>query len=145
MSDVDSGLLAIEIGADDYADAAAQDTPAVSRTYQSEADFQAQKASYSAKIDGGNTYRDLITAVPILARNVDDEASQNGSPNAHSSVKLTKKDVQLLGYAVGALYYERQYASVLDLCQRVRTRCEFDEKTKESLERWTRRCQERIS
>lgn len=142
----DDGLLAIEVDADDYAETAAGDAPAVSRTYQSEADFQTQKAIYSAKIDGGNTYRDLVAAVPVLD-NISHGTTKNGLKigNGDSSkVKLSKKDFQLLGYAVGELYYDKRYEEILKLCDRVRVYCEIDEKTRESLDRWTERCRARM-
>ena len=144
MATDENGLLAIEVNADDYAETAVGDAPIVSRTYQSEAAFQAQKATYTAKTDGENTYRDLIAAIPILGSN------SSGSPgcifqNGDSKVKLSKKGAQLLGYAVGELYYNKEYTKILDLCRRVNQSCEFDSRTAESLSRWTRRCHERLS
>ena len=145
MAEHENGLLAIDVDADDYAEAAAGDTPSVSRTYQSEADFQAVKAGYSAKIDGGNSYRGLIAAVPILADDKTKDAEEDGVLNGNAGVRMSKKDVQLLGYAVGEMYFDRQYGRVIELCERVRGRCEVDGKTMESLERWERRCRERMS
>lgn len=144
MADQEDGLLAIEIDADDYAEATAGDLPSVSRTYQSETDFQVQKASYSAKIDYGNTYQDLIKAIPILNSEATSEG-RNESTNGHSKVKLSKKDAQLLGYAVGELYYDKEYTKIVGLCERVQHFCDVDEKTAESLTRWAKRCQERMS
>lgn len=133
----DSGLLAIEVDADEYAETAAGDTPAVPRTYQSEADFQAIKPAYTAKMHGepgGSTLDDLIKAVPALR------------PGAGSGekVKLSKKDAQLLGYAVGELYFNRRYGEVVALCGRVKEACEVDNKVDESLGRWVGRCMERM-
>lgn len=145
MADQENSLLAIEVDADNYAETAAGDVPSVSRTYQSEADFQAQKATYTAKIDGGKTYQDLITAVPILEQDKIDSDSRSGPQNGHLKVKLSKKDVQLLGYAVGELYYDKEYRRIVDLCERIARFCDTDEKTEESLRRWTRRCHERLS
>lgn len=138
----DPGLLAIEVDADDYAETAAGDTPTVPRTYQSEGDFQTIKAGYSAKIDGvegRGTYEDLVAAVPVLGRGVDGDAVRNGT----EKVKLGKKDVQLLGYAVGEMYFERRYEEVASLCEKVQGRCEVDAKTGEAMERWVGRCRER--
>lgn len=138
----DSGLLAIEVDADDYAETAAGDTPTVPRTYQSEADFQAIRAKYSAKIDGAagsSTYDDLISAVPVLAA-----GSEGQSNGAGGKVKMGKKEVQWLGYAVGEMYLERRYGEVVALCERVRARCEVDAKLGESLGRWEGRCRERM-
>ncbi|KAK3050485.1 hypothetical protein LTR09_008396 [Extremus antarcticus] len=141
MADEDNDVFAIEVDADNYGEAAAADTPAVSRTHQSEAAFQAVKSSYTAKIDGGTTYQDFIAAVPVLTN--PDEVSESVT-NGHSKVKLGKRDSQLLGYAVGELYYDKDYAGVVELCQRVKDRCEFDVKTAEALERWCGRCRERM-
>lgn len=129
----DSGLFAIEVDADDYAETAAGDAPAVPRTYQSEADFQRIKTTYAAKIDGvpgRSTYDDLLAAVPVLDRS----SSWSGE-----RARLGKKDAQLLGYAVGELYFDRRYADVVMLCERVREVCDVDAKTEEAMARWTER------
>ena len=112
MSDQDDGLLAIEVDADDYAETAAGDAPTVSRTYQSEEDFQIQKASYNAKLDGNNTYRDLISAVPVLDNRAGELQNGLGFTDGESKVRLSKKDFQLLGYAVAELYYDKQYEKI---------------------------------
>lgn len=140
----DSGLLAIEVDADDDAETAAGDTPSVSRTYQSEESFQAIKTNYTAKHDGGTTYQDLISAVPVLDfRNTPEtQAAANGDEVA--KVKLSKRDFQLLGYAVGEMYLDKDYEGILHMCGRVREKCEVDAKVAESLERWERRCRGRI-
>ena len=145
MSDHEDGLLAIEVDADDYAETAAGDPPSVSRTYQSEGDFKAIKATYTAKIDGGKTYEDLIAAVPVLASDLTMAKDNDISTNGHSSVKLSKKDVQLLGYAVGEMYFDKEFMRAIELCERVKLSCEVDGKTTESLNRWESRCQERLS
>lgn len=151
MADHGNDLFAIDVDADDYAENAAGDTPSVSRTYQSEADFQAVKAAYQAKVDGGNAYLDLIAAVPVLdhGRSDVDGNGANGVNGAGVSeltakVRLGKRDLQLLSYAVGELYYDKLYARLLELCGRVRARCEIDGKIVESLERWGQRCKERL-
>lgn len=141
----DGGLLAIEVDTDDYAEIAGGDVPAQARTYQSEADFCAIKASYTAKIDGGNTHKDLIAAVPVLLNEADDTSRPNGVTKGHTRIKLTKKDAQLLGYAVGELYFDNDYAKCVELCQRAQICCDVDEKFAESLSRWMRRCNERLS
>ena len=142
MADQDNSLFAIEVDADDYADAVAEDTPSVSRTYQSEKDFQDVKARYSAKIDGGNSYEDLIAAVPVLDQTASGLADGRNTFNAKT--KLSKKHIQLLGYAVGELYYDKEFKRAIEQCQRVRSSCEVDRKTEDSLERWIVRCEERF-
>ncbi|CAK3869145.1 Hypothetical predicted protein [Lecanosticta acicola] len=113
----DGGLLAIDVDTDDYAETAAGDTPStVDRTFQSEADFQKQKAGYTAKVQNGNNLAELYRAVPALQE------------DSGEKIRLGKKEVMLLGYAVGEMYYEREYGPILRLCERVEdnsilTRC----------------------
>lgn len=141
MADAADDLFAIAVDADDDAETTAGDAPCVSRTYQSEDDFQAQKAGYSAKIDNGNNYQVLLGAVPHLTA-VDD--GSNGT-KCKTKARLSKKDVQLLGYAVGEMYYDKEYKKVVELCVKVREVCQIDEKTSEGLQRWIKRCEERLS
>ena len=104
-----------------------------------------QKATYTAKIDGGNTYRDLIQAVPVLERRNGDSENNALLANGHSKVKLSKKNVQLLGYAIDELYYDKEYVRIVELCERVFRHCDVDEKTADSLRRWTKQSRERTS
>ena len=126
--------LDVDVDADNYAEAAAEDV--TDRTFQSEEDFQKQKAGYSAKVDQGDHYEELIKVVPALG----EEGEFDGR------VKLQKKEVMLLGYAVGEMYYEQRYEEILELCGRVRERCWIDKDRKlgESLGRWERRCKGRL-
>ena len=144
MADEADGLLAIEVDADDYAETAAGDAPDVPRTFQSEADFQAQKSSYSAKFDNGNNYEALLKTVPVLRLDAGRDGDDSAMANGVTKVKLSKKDVQLLGYAVGEMYYDKQYTQVVELCERVGRVCDLDGKMAESVERWTRRCEKRM-
>ena len=123
MSDPsDSDLLAISIDADNSTETSTNNTPPISRTFQSEADFQSIKSTYTAKIDGpGTAYKDLIKAVPAL----DTENTANTTnTDALTIPTLNKKHIQVLGYAVGELYYSKRYREIIDLCQRVRRRCD---------------------
>lgn len=141
----ENGLLAIEVDADDYAETAASDAPAVSRTHQSEADFEAIKGTYEAKQDGGKTYQDLIATVPAFGYDATNGThASTASKGEMTRVRLSKKDFQLLGYAVGELYLDKEYGRILQLCWRVRERCEVDPKAGESLERWERKCRGRL-
>lgn len=145
MAESENGLLAIEVDADDYAETAAGDAPSVSRTYQSEADFQAIKATYQAKQDGGTTYQDLISAVPVLSLNNVNRLDGHVNGDYNPRFKLSKKDFQLLTYAVGEMYFDKKYETIVGLCGRVRERCELDVKIGESLERWEQRSRQRIN
>lgn len=138
-------LFSISVDADDYAEAAAGDAPSVvDRTFQSEEDFQKQKASYSAKVHQGNLLEELVSVVPDL------EFRGQDTQRDGEKVKLGKKEIQLLGYVVGEMYYDRKYGEILELCERVKGICEVEggerekKRLEESLERWEGRCRERF-
>lgn len=142
-------LFSISVDADDYAEAAAGDAPSVvDRTFQSEENFQKQKASYSAKVHQGNLLEELVSAIPELEFR---EKQGGGNAGVESrNVKLGKKDVQLLGYVVGEMYYDRKYEEISELCGRVRGVCEVEggerekRRLEESLERWEGRSRQRL-
>ena len=148
--DYNDGLLAIEVDTDDYAETAAGDTPSVPRTFQSEADYQAQKAAYHAKIDTGNNLETLYQAVPYLrplaldVKEDQDDAEGDEARELKKRITLGKKDVMLLGYAVGEMYYEKRYQEIVDLCERVQEVGLVDAKLGESLERWKGKCRVRM-
>lgn len=135
MAEADNSLFAIEVDTDDYAETAAGDTPSVPRTYQSEADFAAIKASYTAKQDKGDLYAELLQNVPEL----NDSVLAAGS----DSRKLDKREQLLLGYVAGELYYDREYAEIRKLCERVREACLVDVKLGDNLARWMERAKAR--
>ncbi|SMY29315.1 unnamed protein product [Zymoseptoria tritici ST99CH_1A5] len=152
MAEVESNdLFAIDVDPDNYAETAAHDNLAPeSRTFQSEEAFQAQKASYSAKIDTGDHYSELMKTVPALAPSNGElsrgaeSASVEEQNLKEEKFKLGKRDVMLLGYAVGEMYYDGKYAEVVELCGRVEGRCLVDKKMAESLRRWRERCEVRM-
>lgn len=206
VHDDDNALFAIEVDmVNDYAGTAAADsttnhqiddaattttTPQpqpVSRTFQSETAFQAQKHAYRAKIDHhhqGNLEAELVRLVPALGRrngefwdleggnttmtaaaaaggrghgdgdgdgdgngNADGEETEDGKGEdgkEGGKVKLSKKEVQLLGYTVGAMYFEKRFQEFITLCERVLIVCELDAKTRVGVEKWIQRSQERI-
>jgi len=135
MAESENPLFDIGVDADDYAEAAAEDAPAVDRTYQSEADFLAVKAAYSARQDGGDLYSELLRAVPHLAQ---DAAIADLKP------KLDKRVQMLLGYAVGELYYDGDFAGVVRLCDRVLETCTVDKRLVPGLERSRERARGRV-
>ena len=135
MAESENPLFDIGVDADDYAEAAAEDAPAVDRTYQSEADFIAVKAAYSARQDGGDLYSELMRAVPHLAQ---DTASDDPKP------KLDKRVQMLLGYAIGELYYDGEFARVVRLCDAVLETCTVDKRLVPGLERSRERARARI-
>nr|POE85465.1 hypothetical protein CFP56_43781 [Quercus suber] len=137
---VHGALLSIDVDTDDYAETAASDTPTVSRTYQSEDSFQAEKLSYTAKIQGepGTTYRQLMGALPGVSRILESRDAE--STRLTTKANLSKKDAHLLGYVVGELYYDRDFQRVLRLCEAVRAVCDVDKKSERNLDRWKARC-----
>ena len=135
MTESENPLFDIGVDADDYAEAAAEDAPAVDRTFQSEADFLAVKAAYSARQDGGDLYAELMRAVPHLA---EDTAIPDPKP------KLDKRVQMLLGYAVGELYYDGDFAGVVRLCDRVLKTCTVDKRLVPGLERSRERARGRV-
>lgn len=132
-------LFAIGVGVDNYAETAASDAPNVSRTFQSEEAFQKIKASYTAKIDTGNNYQTLLKAVPVLQT-----SSSGPQDDGVTKTKLGIKDKNLLGYAVGEMYYDRKFQEVIDLCQRVEMMCAVDAKLGESLKKWKGMCEAKM-
>lgn len=135
MAESENPLFDIGVDADDYAEAAAEDAPAVDRTFQSEADFLAVKAAYSARQDGGDLYAELMRAVPHLA---EDAAIPDPKP------KLDKRVQMLLGYVVGELYYDGDFAGVVRLCDRVLETCVVDKRLVPGLERSRERARGRV-
>ena len=126
MAESENPLFDIGVDADDYAEAAAEDAPTVDRTHQSEADFLAVKAAYSARQDGGDLYSELMRSVPHLAQ---DTASEGTKP------KLDKRVQMLLGYAIGELYYDGEFARIVQLCDAVLETCTVDKRLVPGLER----------
>ncbi|KAK5112193.1 hypothetical protein LTR85_011626 [Meristemomyces frigidus] len=144
MAEYADGLFAIEVDTDDYAKTAAGDTPSVPRTFQSEADFQTQKSSYAAKVDVGDNYHQLLKAVPLLGQDGQPNLEDGEATAGTAQPKLSKKDLQLLGYAVGELYYDKEYAKIIELCSQVADVCQVDAKTLGSLRKWAGRCEGRV-
>ncbi|KAK3067804.1 hypothetical protein LTR53_015097 [Teratosphaeriaceae sp. CCFEE 6253] len=143
MAEPLDGLFAIEVDADDYAETAAADTPVVSRTHQSEADFQAQRDAYSAHDSNSSNYELLLRAVPSLQTACNNASLiERADSDPARLTRLDKKTRQLLGYAVGELYYDGQYDNLMLLCKRVRSVCETDAKLSESLRTWMLRWHE---
>jgi hypothetical protein len=154
MAEPENSLFDIEVDADDYADAAAEDTPVVDRTHQSEADFLKVKETYQARQDGsrGALYSELLEAVPSLAAadagaSLSKEDVNGGDVNgdAAKKVKLDKRSQLLLGYVVGELWYDGEFAEVERLCGRVEEVCELDARVAPGVKRWRERAEGRLA
>lgn len=131
MAEDEPDIFTIAIDADDYAEAAAGDVPSVDRTYQSEEDFARVKASYVAKHYDGNLQEELLKQVPAI------RTGETGS------IQLDKRQQQLVGYAMGELYYDREYAAILKLLDHIEAACQLDDKLIASMKRWRQRCIDR--
>ncbi|KAF1820391.1 uncharacterized protein K489DRAFT_372888 [Dissoconium aciculare CBS 342.82] len=169
-SNDEDGNPDVSVDADDYAETAAGDVPsdANSRTYQSEEAFQREMAGYVAKVDDGNMLAALIKAVPCLAvdelsshhvengegtrngeckdanhpaRNLEDDMNGEGRL---MKIKLSKREIQLLGYTAGELYFLKEFSKLRSLCRVVSAECEVDTKLQSSLKKWEERCQRRV-
>ncbi|KAM0689629.1 hypothetical protein Q7P36_010500 [Cladosporium allicinum] len=127
MAEPENSLFDIEVDADDYADAAAEDNPAaaaVDRTHQSEADFLKVKENYEARQDGsrGSLYEELLGAVPSLSADAGASSQEDVKTNGDAETKKAKLDKRsqlLLGYVVGELWYDGEFKEVERLCGRV--------------------------
>jgi hypothetical protein len=153
MAEPENSLFDIEVDADDYADAAAEDTPVVDRTHQSEADFLKVKETYQARQDGsrGALYSELLEAVPSLAAadagaSLSKEDVNGGDVNgdAANKVKLDKRSQLLLGYVVGELWYDGEFEEVERLCGRLEEVCELDARVAPGVRRWRERAEVRL-
>jgi hypothetical protein len=61
----------------------------------------------------------------------------NGDETGGSSkYKLSKREIQLLGYAAGELYFRREWSRLSALCRAVEEKCEVDAKLHASLVKW---------
>jgi hypothetical protein len=164
MAEPENSLFDIEVDADDYADAAAEDTPVVDRTHQSEADFLKVKETYQARQDGsrGALYSELLEAVPSLAAadagaslskedvvdgDVKVEGNGDGGINGggEKKVKLDKRSQLLLGYVVGELWYDGEFKEVERLCGRLEEVCELDARVAPGVKRWRERAEGRLA
>lgn len=144
MAHSDFALWAVEVDPDAYAETAAGDLPSLPRTFQSEQDYQAVRASYMAKQEVGSSYADLLHAIPELRYSTAEKQIHENDANERKKPKLGKKEQQLLGYAVGELYLSRQFAEITDLCRRFQSQFEIDAKFAASLDRWLRNCEHRM-
>ncbi|KAL9097348.1 MAG: hypothetical protein Q9165_000775 [Trypethelium subeluteriae] len=111
------------------------------RDYQSEADFQAVKASYRPKIENGELYKSL--SLP---------SSTTSSDEVKQKTRQEKKrDLEALSAAVAELYFFKRYGEALEILHRVlgEGRQEYgieieEGKERERLERWREKCRSRL-
>ncbi|GAB7348171.1 hypothetical protein MBLNU459_g6181t1 [Dothideomycetes sp. NU459] len=144
-------ILAIDVSTEDYASAAAADQEVPEdvgmnpRTLQTEEDFQAQKASYSAKIDAGNIYTHLQTFDPPFPP----PSTTTTAPAPSSSVdaprsSLDKKQFQLVAAAVAELYFRRDYARVVAIADWAEASFALDPKPRALVLKWRERAVDKM-
>ncbi|OQO02974.1 hypothetical protein B0A48_11257 [Cryoendolithus antarcticus] len=144
MTAEDDDFLAIEVDANSYATAAVQDTPTVSRTHQTEEAFQAIKATYQAKQQNGNLYAELVSDVPEL--NIDQSIPSSAAKDEPKpKFKLNKRQQALFGYVAGELYYDRDFETVVRLCERAGEVCVLEGKFEAAVQKWKGRAGERMT
>ncbi|KAJ9619632.1 hypothetical protein H2203_008413 [Taxawa tesnikishii (nom. ined.)] len=132
MSLDDNVLLSIDVSSDDYATAAVEDAPAaVPRGHQTDEDFEATKAAYRARLENGDIHKELESSLP-----------KPDEPGAKP--KLDKKQIQLVGQAIGELYYTKRYERMVEVLRWLEEGFTVDAKTEEMLGRWKRRAEERL-
>ncbi|OAA70075.1 hypothetical protein LEL_09891 [Akanthomyces lecanii RCEF 1005] len=119
MSDLeDDGILNIEVSD-------AEDTPAekkAKRTGQSEAEFQAVRATYVTKVQNGNIYQQI--KLPL-------------QPGA------SKMDIQELLHAVEELYFFRRYEEAIDFTAQILqgdSKAALDSDSVQLLEKYEAKC-----
>ena len=83
--------------------------------------------------------------MPILGTGQPQRSDDYGPMNVDAKIKLRKKEVQLLGYATGEMYLDKEYRKLSELCERALDLCELDLKTIKSVQRWKESCLERMS
>ncbi|KAK4211427.1 hypothetical protein QBC37DRAFT_426928 [Rhypophila decipiens] len=138
-----NGLLNIGFGSDSEPEEAADPktsssngvTSRADRNALSEADFQALKQSYQAKVENGDIYKTITLPLPQTT-------AKNG---------VAKPEAQEILHAVEELYFFRRYTEGLDFTQRVlgdehsSSSCPLDDETKSLLKYYGERCKQRIS
>ncbi|KAI4754109.1 hypothetical protein E4T52_09335 [Aureobasidium sp. EXF-3400] len=167
-------FLALDVSTDDYATTAAHDQKAgtdatlaaveaeddsdaerekagaarAARTRYTEDDFLAQKASYTARIDEGSIWKQLLKFEPpfrpseafvssVNATSMDQDTSVS-STTAETGVKtkLDKKHHQTIQAAVSELYFLEKYAAVQEIITWAKGNFEKDKKWDAQVKKW---------
>ncbi|GAB7348172.1 hypothetical protein MBLNU459_g6181t2 [Dothideomycetes sp. NU459] len=170
-------ILAIDVSTEDYASAAAADQEVPEdvgmnpRTLQTEEDFQAQKASYSAKIDAAQacTYNkkrkkekietttdavlfapaQIYTHLQTFDPPFPPPSTTTTAPAPSSSVdaprsSLDKKQFQLVAAAVAELYFRRDYARVVAIADWAEASFALDPKPRALVLKWRERAVDKM-
>ncbi|KAG9562331.1 hypothetical protein KCU71_g7524, partial [Aureobasidium melanogenum] len=183
MSAETDPFLALDVSSDDYATTAARDQQAgadatvaaveaeddsdaerekagaarAARTRYTEDDFLAQKASYTARIDEGSIWRQLLTFEPPFCPSeafvsAVDAGSLDMSPSSFSTnatsgagkTKLDKKHHQTIQAAVSELYFLEKYPAVKEIITWAKDNFEKDKKWDVQVAKWENKVEARM-
>ncbi|KAH0358356.1 hypothetical protein KCU83_g605, partial [Aureobasidium melanogenum] len=175
MSAETDPFLALDVSSDDYATTAARDQQAgadatvaaveaeddsdaerekagaarAARTRYTEDDFLAQKASYTARIDEGSIWKQLLAFEPpfrpseafladVNAGSVDisTSASSSNATSAAGKTQLDKKHHQTIQAAVSELYFLEKYPAVKEIITWAKDNFEKDKKWDVQVAKW---------
>ncbi|KAG9654994.1 hypothetical protein KCU64_g6844, partial [Aureobasidium melanogenum] len=175
MSAETDPFLALDVSSDDYATTAAHDQQAgadatvaaveaeddsdaerekagaarAARTRYTEDDFLAQKASYTARIDEGSIWKQLLAFEPpfrpseafladVNAGSVDisTSASSSNATSAAGKTQLDKKHHQTIQAAVSELYFLEKYPAVKEIITWAKDNFEKDKKWDVQVAKW---------
>ncbi|KAG9721604.1 hypothetical protein KCU73_g14203, partial [Aureobasidium melanogenum] len=176
-------FLALDVSSDDYATTAARDQQAgadatvaaveaeddsdaerekagaarAARTRYTEDDFLAQKASYTARIDEGSIWKQLLAFEPpfcpseafVSAVNAGslDTTPSGSSTNATSGAgktKLDKKHHKTIQAAVSELYFLEKYPAVKEIITWAKDNFEKDKKWDVQVAKWENKVEARM-
>ncbi|KAI4721208.1 hypothetical protein E4T48_02570 [Aureobasidium sp. EXF-10727] len=168
-------FLALDVSSDDYATTAAHDQQAgadatlaaveaeddsdaerekagaarAARTRYTEDDFLAQKASYTARIDEGSIWKQLLEFEPCFrpsgaflsamgAGSVDAKTpgSTSDGLSGAGKTKLDKKHHQTIQAAVSELYFLEKFAAVQEVITWAKDNFEKDKKWDAQVKKW---------
>ncbi|THZ17798.1 hypothetical protein D6C91_05769 [Aureobasidium pullulans] len=172
-------FLALDVSTDDYATTAAHDqqigadatvaavqaeddsdaerekatAARAARTRYTEEDFLAQKASYTARVDEGSVWKQLLVFDPpfrpsgaflsALDAGAVDVPKGNGDSSTGTS-KLDKKHHQAIQAAVSELYFLQKYAAVQEIITWAKEHFEKDKKWDAQVVKWEGKIKEKM-
>ncbi|THY70420.1 hypothetical protein D6C86_07172 [Aureobasidium pullulans] len=180
MSAETDPFLALDVSTDDYATTAAHDQQVgadatvaavqaeddsdaerekataarAARTRYTEEDFLAQKASYTARIDEGSVWKQLLVFDPpfrpsgafLSALDAGDVDVPKGNGDSSTGKrKLDKKHHQAIQAAVSELYFLQKYAAVQEIITWAKEHFEKDKKWDAQVVKWEGKIKEKMS
>ncbi|KAI5245344.1 hypothetical protein E4T42_06837 [Aureobasidium subglaciale] len=157
---VDATLTAVaqEAEAEDDSDAEREKAGAAraARMRYTEEDFLAQKESYSARIDEGSIWKQLVVFTPPFMPSATFLSTVNAAPSTPTSTttaeqnptgtktKLDKKHHQTIQAAVSELYFLEKYTAVQEIITWAKEHFEKDKKWDKQVQKWEERVMEKM-